>query len=170
MSQTTTINGGNPIHGINAARVIRELVKKGKTPVTLRENPNIRFTTEELARISQFPKPENAVTNSFVNEVVKQIINGNKFLVGLFRLAQLSTQGLTGTIHGKKPAVIDLESLGMYYHGTQNEIEAKVIKYNKHTYIKPEDLKNGMGNMPLSFRWGVTRNEDGSLYCRHGKS
>lgn len=168
MSQSTAISFANPIHGINATRVIQALVKKGRTLNTLRERPSVRFQKDELERLSQFKQPEKAITNQFANKVVELALSGNKIALAMFRLAQLKIQGVTGTIYRDKPAVIDLELLGMYYHNSGN-IEAKAIRYNPDIVVKPEDLKLGVDKMPLAFRWGVTRGQDDKFLCEFDK-
>ena len=170
MSQSTAINLAKPIQGINATRVIQALVEKGKNLATLRENPNVSFKKEELEKINR--TPNNAVSNQFANQVIQLALSGNKLAVVMFRLAQLKIQGVAETIpvtiHRGKPVVIDLESLGMYYHNPSNDVEAKVMRYSKDTAVKPEDLKSGK-EMPLVFRWGVTRGQDDKLYCLFDK-
>lgn len=161
------VNILNPIHGVNAVRVIQTLVRKGRTIDTLKTRPGVRFTEGELTQLSRFPS--NPVTNQFVNQVVQLALSGNKVLLAMFRSTQLNTIGITATVHGDKPAVVDLELLGMYYHGSGN-IEAKAIRYNKDFVVKPEDLKSGASNMPLTFRWGVIKGSDDKLYCKHGVS
>ncbi len=167
MSQVPTINLLNPIQGINATQVFKALVNKGKAIDKLKASPDVKFEDDELEKLSIFEKPENMITNQFANEAVQQVLSGNKFAVSMFRLAQLNTLGLTATISGNKPAVIDLESLGMYYQGSSN-IEAKTILYSDDTFVQPEILKNGNNNLPLALQWGVTRGKDGLLYIVHG--
>ena len=170
MSQSTAINLANPIQGINATRVIQALVERGKNLATLREHPKVRFKKEELAQMNTLPN--NPVSNQFANQIIQLVLSGNKLAVAMFRLAQLKIQGVAETIpvtiHRDKPAVIDLESLGMYYHNPSNDVEAKVMRYSKDTAVNPEDLKLGK-EMPLAFRWGVTKDQDDKLYCSFGK-
>ena len=172
MTATTTINPGNLLHGIGIVQVARALANKGRTLETLRERPGIRFTNKELERIQTIGgRPFNAklVTNDFANQTVQLALGGNKLAVMLFRTQQLKISGLPATIHGNKPAVIDLEPLKLYYHASDNKVlEAKVIKYDEHTWVTPEKLKSGVDNLPLAFRWGVTRGEDDKLYCALG--
>ena len=170
MPQSTAITLAKPIQGINAIRVIKALVRRGKTLATLRENPTVRLEEEDLAHINRFPY--NPVSNQFANQVIQLALSGNKLAVAMFRLAQLKIQGVAETIPiticRDKPTVIDLEPLGMYYHNPSNDVEAKVMRYNADTTVKPEDLKLGMDKMPLAFRWGVTKDQDGKLYCCFG--
>ena len=132
--------------GIGMVQIARELAKRGRTLQTLFENPKVRLTKGELtaAAVSvrgDKPFNEALMTNAFANASIQQAVGGNKVARILFRSQQLKTTGLTGVIHGNKPAVLDLEPFYMLYLGSCKDLEAKVIQLDVHDYIKPEDIK-----------------------------
>ena len=167
---TSTVNLANPAHGVNAIRVVQALVKKGRTIDELRTKPAVKFKKDELEKINVLKNPAYFPTNQFANQVVQLALSGNKLLIAMFRQTQLNMFGLKGTIHANKPAVINLESLGMFYHVPDKNIEVEAIEYNDGTYIKPEILKKESSTWPLALRWGVTRGKDGLLYCAYGNT
>ncbi len=172
MSERIVVDSRNINHGIGIVQVARALAKKGRTLKALIEKPRVRFISEELRKmqtIGGITFNAGILTNDFANQAVQLALGGDKIAKILFRAQQLKINGLPSTIHGNKPAIIDLEPLEMYYQNSENQvIEAEVIKYDEHTWISPEQLKSGIDKMPLAFKWGVIRDKDDELYCSHG--
>ena len=143
MDITNVINSNSINHGLGMFQVFRTLVGKGRTFESLQKKPAVRLTRQELketATVQGKPCNTGIITNRFVNAAIRLAIQRDRFATVLLRHNLLKTVGLTATIHGSKPAVIDLEPLYLLYLGPCKNMEAKLIQPEVHNYIKPEDV------------------------------
>ena len=143
MSTTNVINPRSIKHGLGMFQVFRTLANKGRTFESLQQKPRVRLTREELAQTATIHgRPFNAgiINNGFANEAIRLATQGDRIATVLLRHHLLNSTGLTTTVHGSKPAVIDLEPLYLTYLGPCKDMEALVIHPEVHHYIKPEDI------------------------------
>ena len=144
MSTSNVINPKSIKHGLGMFQVFKTLAGKGRTFESLKRSPAVRLTRKELeetAKIDGKPVNVDIINNRFANEAIRLATQGgNKLVTVLLRQSLLKTVGLTATIHGSKPAVIDLEPLCLLYLGPCKDMEAKLIQPEVHHYIKPEDI------------------------------
>lgn len=154
MDGTTVINPKSIRHGLGMFQVFRTLAQKGRTFESLQRKPTVRLTREELEQTATAAGKSfntDIINNKFANEAIRLATQGDRLATVLLRHNLLKTVGLTATIHGSKPAVIDLEPLYLLYLGACKDMEAQLIQPEVHEYIKPEDVARfenfDMGNV-----------------------
>ena len=96
MSQVARLNLSDAVSIVNASQVIKLLVKKGVTLESLKTNPIVRFTRRDLYALTPFD--EQPITRKVAQETIQLLLENNRHLTSLFKVAQLKKE-LLGNLY-----------------------------------------------------------------------